>query len=768
MRSDSVVTLPQPADQPVNPYFLNAMTNISTEASTAPGNLERPKRFSLDIASGMLESLGLNMYTSIGKSLSEFVANAFDADATKVEIVAPFELISQAREELREKAKAEVKAGAREKFTVLVDPLPDNIQISISDDGHGMTPEEIKNKLLVVSRNRRRSSVKSESGNRYVMGRKGLGKLAGFGTAERVTIWSKRKGSTFATEFTMDYRQIEGQQQLSKNTFEARYTDDLPIEMQGTKVTLSALRCDSLKSTEDTVRNVLAQNFSIQGEDFRLYLNEAEVTEPAADFEFIYPEESSRDSDGFGKFNVVVNEMFSFDIRYQVRFRAREADQQSSSNKIETTESKDKELLRGSLPTALRGARIYCNNRLAAGPSLLKLHTGMHNFHSQAYMECIVHADDVDRQEVDHIGTNRADLKGDSEIVESLRDAVTELMRLALYEHSKFRDKVAEKLVEQDAGSKIMLSMVADLSPSVRRSSLKILRTLASSQGVNSDLYKEVAPLLLQSMNTGEVLSQLIRIEQDPKSIQVLAHNLLELARIENHDVLKLYRGRKRGIEGLRKLLEQSQGTWKKGRRFENQLHGLLKDNPWLIGPEFSRYLTSDNPLGDVAKELTRELKIDGEAPHPNVDENGEIFDKDTRPDLVFVMGDASSPSKIVVVELKTPNYPLQYKHLTQLQQYMMHVDEWLSSKGQSVQVRGYLIGDMDPKPHTTETKMLAKSVAEAGPLTLWEVLPLSKLLDRAKLVHLDAIEVAEKTDEFFARELSTEPEKKSPAPLLI
>lgn len=737
------------------------VTTAATDATVAMATTnseERISEFRLDIASGMLESLGLNMYTSIGKSLSEFVANAFDADATKVEISIPFEDIDIERERLRAAAKGEVEAGTREKFTVLVDPLPDHIQISIVDDGHGMLPVEIKNKLLVVSRNRRKGSARSESGTRFVMGRKGLGKLAGFGTAEKVTIRSKRIGTTFATEFMMDYRQIEGEQQLSKNTFQATYLENQPSEAHGTTITLSALRCDSLKATENTVRDVLAQNFAIQGDDFEIALNGNRVVEPPAEYEFIYPNEDERDSKGFGSTVINVNDMFSFSIRYQVRFRARDADLPEAKDEHGNT------LKRGSLPTAMRGARIYCNNRLAAGPTLLKLHTGMHNFHSQAYMECIVHADDIDRQTVDHIGTNRADLKGDSEIVESLRDSVTEIMRVALYEHSKFRNKVAEKLVEDDPSSKMMLSVLGDLSPEIRTSSRKLLQTLAASQGVNSKLYREVAPLLLQSMNTGQVLTKLIELEHDPKSIPVLAVNLLELARIENADVLKLYRGRRRGIEGLRKLVDQARNNWKKGRRFENELHGLLKENPWLIGPEFSRYLTSDKPLGDVAKALTDKLKIDEASPELKANDDGEIADQDTRPDLVFVMSDGSNPNSVVVVELKTPNYPLKHEHLIQLQQYMLLVEEWLKSKGDSAQVRGYLIGDTDPAPQSTGAKMLNKAISDAGPLTPWQVLPLPTLLERAKITHLDAIQVAQKTEEFLAKELSTEPVPKQGA----
>ncbi len=711
----------------------------------------RLENFNLGIATGMLESLGLNMYTSIGKSLSEFVANAFDADATDVRITIPFDEISKERTKLRDLAKAEVESGLREKFTVLVDPLPNNVRISIADDGHGMSPTEIRDKLLIVSRNRRKTSSRSESGQRHVMGRKGLGKLAGFGTAERVTIRSKRAGMSFATEFTMDFRAIETVAHLGNAQFEATYIEGEEVSSHGTVIILESLRCDSLKAAQDTVRDVLAQNFAIQGADFSVFLNDEKVVEVAADYEFVHPPEDRRDKDGYAEAAVVVNEMFSFPIKYFVRFQARDpADASAESDGLR----------RGSLPTALRGARIYCHGRLAAGPTLLSLHTGMHNFHSQAYMECIVHADEVDKQLVDHIGTNRADLKGDSELVEALREAITEIMRVALYEHSKFRDGIAAIQVENDPGTKMILAMLPELSPAVRDSSKKLLQTLASKHSVNSELYRQVAPLLLQSMNAGEVLARMIALEHDPKSIPVLAHNFLELAKIENSDVLKLYRGRRRGIEGLRKLVDEARANWKKGKRFENDLHALLKENPWLIGPEFSRYLTSDKPLGDVALALTEKLKVDHCAPAQTADADGEIADQDTRPDLVFFMTDSGDPSSVVVVELKTPNYPLKFEHLTQLRQYMMHVEEWLQSKygQQPVRVRGYLIGDVDPSPQAVGAKMLSKEVDGAGELTPWRVIPLPTLLETAKTLHLDAISVAEANEKYLSDELNSEP----------
>src|SRR3546814_11737080 len=97
------------------------------------------------------------------------------------------------------------------------------------------------------------------------------------------------------------------------------------------------------------------------------------------------------------------------------------------------------------LPTYRRGARIYCNSRLAAGPSLIGLPTGMHNFHSQSYMECIVRADDLDRHGIDLVNTNRTQLREDNEIVRALIAFVEEAMKKALAAHATWTEEKVDE-----------------------------------------------------------------------------------------------------------------------------------------------------------------------------------------------------------------------------------------------------------------------------------------------------------------------------------
>lgn len=113
------------------------------------------KKYRLNVDPRILELLGPNLYTNIYYVLAELIANAYDADAKNVYIIAHED------------------------------------EIRVEDDGHGMSYDagEIKNFLNVagVSRTTEAES-QTRSGSRRKMGRKGVGKLAALSVSENVDV----------------------------------------------------------------------------------------------------------------------------------------------------------------------------------------------------------------------------------------------------------------------------------------------------------------------------------------------------------------------------------------------------------------------------------------------------------------------------------------------------------------------------------------------------------------------------------------------------
>jgi hypothetical protein len=155
--------------------------------------------------------LGVNLYTSVAKALVEFVANAHDADAEWANVIFDEDKIKHAREILRadfglEKAKAG-KEGTPGAQPLAERTLPDEIQVVIEDNGLGMSRSDLENKFLVIGRRRRKGQEKARTEKqRIIMGRKGLGKLAGFGIAHKIEVTSKIESEDHATRIRLDRR----------------------------------------------------------------------------------------------------------------------------------------------------------------------------------------------------------------------------------------------------------------------------------------------------------------------------------------------------------------------------------------------------------------------------------------------------------------------------------------------------------------------------------------------------------------------------------
>ncbi|MGV2111940.1 ATP-binding protein [Agrobacterium salinitolerans] len=693
----------------------------------------RPNSMDMTFQRGMLKTLGINLYANIGKVLVEFVANAYDSDAKEISISLPDQEIGQARRDISEARRALLaendEVPTEISFDSLLATLPENIEVVIEDNGHGMTWEEVQEKFLPLNRQRRmdkrgRETNLTSPNGRYVMGRKGVGKLAGFGAAEKVVLRTKRAGETYATIITMTDNDMDDEKPHAQIPIPVAYEDNLPPEEQGTRITLSRLKADAFKSSIKTIADSIANAFfAIRSEDFLISLNGQPVKQPFPDYEFVVAKELTIEDVKSGKLAddyFEVPEVGRIPFKYYIGFRKR-------------TEH---------LPAAKRGARIYCNNRLAAGPTLFNMGTGMHSFHSTDYMECVIEANALDRGSVDLISTSRTQLQEGNDVFEKLQERVTALMRVAIAKHGAFRESIAQAEIEKDPKAQIIKRSVEQLPAKTRNAATRLLTTIAAQYGVGTEAFEELAPIIMNSVNATEVLAKLVTKGTKPETVSSILGQLRELSEIEMRDVLKLYRGRRGGISKIQDLQKTGHDLWKK-KGLEKELHELLKANPWLIRPEFSNYITSDERMASVASKLAARIKVDKFAPIMD----GEDKD-DTRPDLVFVMSDIGSegPFVVKIVELKSPTLPLTIDHYRQLEDYISTVERWCTSElKRTIAVHGFLIGEMpDDKTSVQRELSLLDRFRKAGPDSQIRIFGLTQLINDAWNVHIDAIKAIE------------------------
>jgi HSP90 family molecular chaperone len=151
-----------------------------------PRKNENHKTLQLKFHGRIIDHLGIQMYQSPVAAIAELVSNSWDADASRVDIRFPKSL----------------GAGA---------------VIELRDDGVGMTFEECQERYLNVGYNRRGDEVEEASpSGRPILGRKGIGKFAGFGIAEVIEIDTTSFATGERTVFDLDVNQVRSESYVTE------------------------------------------------------------------------------------------------------------------------------------------------------------------------------------------------------------------------------------------------------------------------------------------------------------------------------------------------------------------------------------------------------------------------------------------------------------------------------------------------------------------------------------------------------------------------
>lgn len=218
-----------------------ATDRVSKSTETGP--------YEMTISLNVLNHLGLNLYSNHPSVLSEAVANAWDADATRVDIT------------------LDVSSGT----------------VVVQDNGIGMTADDINQRFLRVGYQRRNNAeTRRTARGRQVMGRKGIGKLSLFSIARTVRVETASAGERNA--LLMDVKAIQ-REIGNRDTNRLGSYRPQPLSVQGidfdhgTRLTLTNLKRD-ISKTETFLARRLARRFSVLGaqEDFQVFIGGREVT----------------------------------------------------------------------------------------------------------------------------------------------------------------------------------------------------------------------------------------------------------------------------------------------------------------------------------------------------------------------------------------------------------------------------------------------------------------------------------------------------------
>jgi len=622
---------------------------------------DQDKKLYLRFHGRIIDSLGIQMYQSPVAAIAELIANAWDADATEVDVELP-------------------------------DSLSGDPKIKVRDKGFGMTFQQCQDRYLNVGRNRRVDDDTDRSPEgRPILGRKGIGKFAGFGIAEVLEIDTTSGETGERTVFRLDLKELRGGDYVGTNAkpvpiVERDPPDDRRRTEPGTEVTLTRLKLGRAP-VESQFRKSMARRFLINqnAANFLVRINGSELPQDNAlmgaefDFPCDYREDEKPDglrieNDRFGIENVGEDE-----IRWRIRF---------TDKPIGTEE--------------LRGVSVFCGIKLAQTPFFFNLSGGLQGQHGQHYMSGQVQADYLDRLDADIITTERQRINWEDERARPLQEWGQRRVKSLLAIWTKRRAEENLKRIDNKIPS--FSKRMKRLEPSERRTVRSAIEKIAAIETISETQLEDLSNGILMAWEGGrlrELIANVANVETMDEG--VLLKLLTEAQVLNALHVAEAVRAKVDIIAGLRKRIED--------RDLENAVRNYIAENPWLLSPEWETFKI-ETSVRTLVADAAKEARLDSD----------ERWNK--RVDLVM-----SSGRQLLVVEFMRPGLTVDWDHLARYQRYINILRSSIDSNTELGfnSVSGLLVADkLDHRRGMKETLLqLAESDMKA--------LEWRRLLERAE-----------------------------------
>jgi Histidine kinase-, DNA gyrase B-, and HSP90-like ATPase len=636
-------------------------------ASGVRANKLRGRRhYKMTVAGQLFKHLGLQMYSGAVPAISELISNAYDAMAKNVWITIPT-------------GRSILEAD----------------QIVVRDDGWGMTFDDCNSHYLMVGRNRRAGAsewTQPYNGlpRRKVQGRKGIGKLAGFGVAERIDIRTVKDKviSHFALDFndltnSTDFADLQGYSPEASEEDGAR-TSQKP----GTTITLTQLKITRSIDEEEFKRG-LARRLLVLDKNFAVYVNGHVVSRQEIPFQFRFPpERRSWETADLGN---------GQQIQWWAGF---------CKDTIPDEEQ--------------RGFVVYVRGKLGQTPWFFDLSGGVWGQHGMQYLTGEVKADFLD-DAVDLIATDRGTIRWEDPIAAPLKDWGRRKVRGLL---EAWTDKRREAKV-QSPTVKSYLAQAEKLPENERRIFKAVVERITAIPQLGNDKEgKDIADELVEfayNALTNRTVLEAIRQLNAASSEDMgrFSEVLSEWDIIEAVNTAQLVKGR---VEIIRKFDQMIKDKVPE----KPDMQDFVKEHPWLIDPKWTMLAHEQSLDKLIAEQFTIKSKGDAEGVR--------------RLDF-FCLGDRYLTAH--VVEAKRPGLTVGREEFDQLRDYVLFLRKRLQQEATNPSdkravVKGLLVAD---KVRSGDEGHLKVSVdAEVFDYRTW-----AHLLTTTETLHKEFLDVVRK-----------------------
>ena len=619
------------------------------------------KKLYLSFHGRIIDSLGIQMYQSPVAAIAELVANAWDADAGSVAVTLPTELDEQA-------------------------------EIVVSDDGGGMTFAECQDHYLNVGRNRRLERATSSQG-RPVLGRKGIGKFAGFGIARIMEIETTSVETGERTSFRLDLDVLRSDEFVSDEkreiqVLQATGPDDAAKLLHGTTIRLRSLAL-SRRPTQGQFNQSMARRFVFAQASFGFSVTiNGSALPPDADpignpVEFVFPKDYASDetpeglstrSDGWAEETLESGDR----VQWQVKFTGKPIGEEE-----------------------FRGVAVYCGIKVAQTPFFFQLSGGLAGQHGQQYMTGRVRADYLDRLGADVITTERQRINWEDPQAKALLEWGQTRVKQLLQLWQSRRNEV--KLAAIDAKLAGFSARLAGLPASEARIVKRALGQIAKIGPLDEEHFQELARAILTAWEGGrlqEIIREVARLEtMEPGVLLGVLAEQQVLSTLHIGEAVKL---KVEVVEGLRRRIA--------AREIETAVRDYIAENPWLISPEWETFAV-EKRIYKLAAEAAAESGI------------ADDTDWEGRVDLAL-----SSGEQLLIVEFMRPGLTIDRSHIERFQRYVdilstrVKANTGLTGERGFQNVRGLLVADKLHK--RSEDQPLIERLANSGmTCQVWDTL---------------------------------------------
>ena len=631
-------------------------------------------KYKMRISRLTIDKLGVKLYDKVSAVIAELVSNSYDADATEVTIEAPM------GEYLASKARG-----------VTTDK---NFEIKVTDNGIGMTPDQVNEYYLVVGAERRTDGRPgrgdtSPKFNRKVMGRKGVGKLAPFGICEVIEVLTSggekvtRDGPDGKpdTGYLTAHLILNRDDMLKDTEFEYEpetgSKDDTLRPNSGTTVILKRFAYRRV-STHSTFSRQLSQRFGLPTGNWIIKTRDTTKMKTATEYETILgpfsvetmdnskiilngptgPNLSVKDDTGYcavGPTGETITE-FGAGFHHDELFYPITGWAAYAKNPYKDD--------------LMAGVRIYCRGKIAGQTAVFNRGAGFHGEHSiRSYLVGELHADWLDEYE-DLIQTDRRDILWSHDLGQKFQEWGRKIIhKIGYLARDPMRKKTWERFAEVGKiEEQIVREFPADGQEAIRKTARELAKLLGQTiRAGEVDDIEVVEPMVQLSLTLAPhiTLDKKLREAADAENTPMaVISGILRTARLAELSSFG------RIAEDRLKVIERVQGLKDDPETAEQKLQDLIKYAPWLINPQWAP-ITANQAFSTLRREFEKFYK-------QNTDQEirlGDFSETGKRPDFVL----SSQDNGLQIIEIKKPKHNLTNEEMDRIITYNNEMNKFLN-----------------------------------------------------------------------------------------